>query len=98
MKNSLVAGVYDTAIDRESAHEVLKAKRAAAGEATPAETEKPQRAGGSILDGLLGGGRRQGAGEAMVKSAARAIGAEVGRRIIRGVLGSILGGTATRRR
>ncbi|MGH8631050.1 MAG: helicase HerA-like domain-containing protein, partial [Burkholderiales bacterium] len=43
-----------------------------------------------------GGGRRQSAGEAMVKSAARAIGSEVGRRIIRGVLGSILGG-ATRR-
>ncbi|TAG70119.1 MAG: DUF853 family protein, partial [Burkholderiales bacterium] len=36
---------------------------------------------------------RQGVGEAAVKSAARAIGSEVGRRVIRGVLGSIFGGS-----
>jgi hypothetical protein len=52
-----------------------------------------------VLDSLLGRGtaKRQSAGEAMVTSAARAIGSEVDRRIIRGVLGSILGGTAGRR-
>jgi hypothetical protein len=33
----------------------------------------------------------------MVKSAARAVGSEVGRQIIRGVLGSILGGSGRRR-
>jgi uncharacterized protein len=100
MKDSLVAGIYDTAVDRESAHEVLKAKRAQAEAAAQTAKEPAERAGNSIFDGLLGGGggRRQSAGEAMVKSAARAIGSEVGRRIIRGVLGSILGGTATRRR
>jgi len=51
-----------------------------------------------VLGGVLGGGnsRRQSAGEAMVKSAARAIGSEVGRRIIRGMLGSILGGGSRR--
>ncbi|HUF19410.1 MAG TPA: helicase HerA-like domain-containing protein [Burkholderiales bacterium] len=90
MRASLVAGVYEQVVDRESAHEVLKARRAQ----PPAEevaTPKPAR--GSVLDGLLGsgGGRRQSAGEAMVKSAARAIGSEVGRRIIRGALGSIFG-------
>ena len=49
---------------------------------------------GGMLDSILGGGtsRRQGVGEALVKSAVRTIGAEVGRRIIRGVLGSMLGG------
>jgi uncharacterized protein len=36
--------------------------------------------------------KREGTGEALMKSAARAIGSEVGRRVIRGVLGSILGG------
>jgi DNA helicase HerA-like ATPase len=36
------------------------------------------------------------AGEAVVQSAARAIGSELGRRIIRGVLGSILGGASRR--
>lgn len=36
--------------------------------------------------------RREGIGQAMAKSAARAIGSQVGREILRGVLGSILGG------
>jgi hypothetical protein len=36
--------------------------------------------------------QRQGAGEAFIKSAARSIGSAVGREIIRGVPGSILGG------
>ena len=35
---------------------------------------------------------RQSVGEAAMKSAARAVGSEVGRRVIRGVLGSIFGG------
>ena len=35
---------------------------------------------------------RQTVGEAAMKSAARAVGSEVGRRVIRGVLGSIFGG------
>jgi hypothetical protein len=34
--------------------------------------------------------RREGLAEAMMKSAGRAIASEVGRRVIRGVLGSIL--------
>ncbi|MGD8846285.1 MAG: DUF853 family protein, partial [Desulfobacteraceae bacterium] len=38
-----------------------------------------------------GGRRRQSAGEAMLKSAARAIGSQIGRQIIRGALGSIFG-------
>lgn len=90
MRASLVAGVYEQVADRESAHEVLKARRA---QPPAEEPDAPGAARGSVLDGLLGsgGGRRQSAGEAMVKSAARAIGSEVGRRIIRGALGSIFG-------
>jgi hypothetical protein len=38
-----------------------------------------------------GGRRRETAGEAMMKSAARSIGSSLGRQIIRGVLGSIFG-------
>ena len=72
---------------------------------TPARTkdEAPaQQSGGSTigdafkgaLGGLLGGGgssrRKDTMVEAMVKSAARTIGSQVGREIIRGVLGSIL--------
>jgi len=97
MQRSLVAGVYENTVDRDSAHEVLKARREAAAAAAPQPAATPT-AGGSVLDnvlgGVLGGGnsRRQSAGDAMMKSAARAIGSEVGRRVIRGVLGSILGG------
>jgi uncharacterized protein len=109
IKHSLVAGVYETHVDRESAYEVLKARReqatASAPTRLPAGKPAPDAAphgGGSVfgdvLGSVLGGGnsRRQSAGEAMVKSAARTIGSEVGRRIIRGVLGSILGGTRGR--
>jgi DNA helicase HerA-like ATPase len=106
---SLVAGVYEKENDRESAYEVLKARREQAASAPsgqqksgPAPSQAPSSGGGSvfgdILGSVLGGGnsRRQSAGEAMVKSAARSIGSEVGRQIIRGVLGSILGGSRRR--
>ncbi len=102
MKRSLVAGSYEAVIDRESAYEVLKARRDAAVSASPTAASAPASTGsifGGVLDGVFGGGnsRRQSAGEAMVKSAARAIGSEVGRQIMRGVLGSILGGGRRRR-
>ncbi|RDH89963.1 MAG: hypothetical protein DIZ77_08140 [endosymbiont of Seepiophila jonesi] len=38
-----------------------------------------------------GGRKRQGVGEAFVKSVARAIGSNLGQQIIRGILGSIIG-------
>ena len=81
---------YEKAIDRESAYEKLKGR---ADEKTPpAKTENPVS---DILFGKTGprGGRQsQGLIEAVSKSAARAIGSELGRQVIRGVLGSILGG------
>ncbi|MDQ1314921.1 MAG: double-strand break repair helicase HerA and related ATPase [Pseudomonadota bacterium] len=101
MRDSLVAGVYDKAVDRESAHEILKARAEQAAQAAAAETEAKQQAkaaakpaadGGGLGDILGGVGRREGAVEAMAKSAARSIGSQVGRAIIRGVLGSIFGG------
>ncbi len=112
IKDSLVGGIYEPLVDRESAHEVLKARREQiAVESAPAVPKSagagptagapPASASGSVLGDLLGGvfgggSRRQSAGEAMVKSAARAVGSEVGRRIIRGVLGSMLGGSSRR--
>jgi hypothetical protein len=38
------------------------------------------------------GRKRESVGEAFVKNAARSIGSQIGRRIIRGVLGSLFGG------
>lgn len=101
MQTSLVSGVYDRAVDRESAHELLKARAEQAAQATAAEAEAKQQAkaaaaqptgGGGVLGSILtGSGRRESAVEALAKSAARAIGSQVGRSIIRGVLGSLLG-------
>lgn len=92
--SSLVAGHYEKTVDRESAYEMLKgraeAKQAEAAAAAPAQSA----GGGGLLDGLIGGGssRRQSTGEALVKSVARTVGSELGRRLVRGVLGSLLGG------
>ncbi|MHB1084459.1 MAG: helicase HerA-like domain-containing protein [Thiobacillus sp.] len=103
MQSSLVAGVYEKTIDRESAYETLKARATQAADAAAQQAEAVQQAKtltetsggglGGVLGDLLGGnGRRQGMAEAMAKSAARAIGSQVGRSIIRGVLGSLFGG------
>jgi len=102
MKASIVAGVYESAVDRESAYELLKSR---ATSATPAGTATPNAAGApsqpwyTNIPGISGmgapakGGRRgDSLGEAMAKSAARTIGSTVGRQIVRGILGSLLGG------
>ena len=91
---SPVKGVYDKTVDRESAYEKL-AGRAAVSAGGPASA-----GGGGILDSLKGslGGLMTGSGrkdslvEAMAKSAVRSVGSTVGREIVRGVLGSLLGG------
>jgi hypothetical protein len=89
INSSKLRSKYEEAIDRESAYEKLKAQ---------VEDKQPASAPSSISDLLLGktgprGGRQtQGVLEAVTKSAARAIGSELGRQIMRGVLGSILGG------
>jgi len=95
--NSLVAGVYENAIDRESAFELLKVKteaklaeqqavaesEAAAKEAEKEAKEEARASKGSGRDSAI---------EAFAKSAARSVGTNIGRQIVRGVLGSIFGG------
>ncbi len=103
--NSVVAGHYEKAVDRESAYEILKGRA----DEKQAEAEKPAPAaapsGGGLLGGIFGGEtgprgglRRQSAGEALVKSVVRTVGAEVGRQLVRGLLGSLMGGSGGRRR
>jgi len=109
--NSLVAGVYEKALDRESAFEKLKGAAPAAGTSTvPAGGATPapaQGEGGGMMDALKGvlfgttgprGAHHEGLAESAARSAMRAIGSTAGREIIRGVLGSILGGSSARRR
>ena len=105
LQGSLVAGVYEKTEDRESAFEKLKARTAAAQTqagsnqtgAAGASAEKSGGMFGGLSDVLFGstgprGGQHEGLATAMVKSAVRTMGSTVGREIIRGVLGSMLGG------
>ncbi len=98
IRASVLAGHYEQTTDRKSAYEMIKArtsqKQAAAEPASAPQTANNGSGLGDMLGNIFGGGnsRRQGVGEALVKSAVRTIGSEVGRQIIRGVLGSMLGG------
>lgn len=106
--NSLVAGVYEKAVDRESAYEKLKGRAATAPDAPVAAGKPgaaaPQDSGGvmgslnEILFGSTGprGGKHDGLAQTMAKSAVRTMGTTVGREILRGVLGGIFG-SKTRR-
>jgi DNA helicase HerA-like ATPase len=86
-RSSPLRGRYDAAVDRESAYEILKG-RAGAREAAP-EPQPPLRRGrapataGEQAVDVLG---------KVAQSAARAAGTQLGRAIMRGVLGSIFGG------
>jgi DNA helicase HerA-like ATPase len=95
MARSLVRGVYENAIDRESAYEILKkrAEEKASAEA-PADESDSKEDRGFDWGGVLGGkktSRSDSVLESAAKSAARAVGSQLGRSIIRGILGSILG-------
>ncbi len=106
IEKSVVAGVYDKEVDRESAMEMLKARAAAApteapsgraGGAAPAGTAAGGGAMGGLNDLIFGstgprGGKRDGLVDLMAKSAARSAGSA----LMRGVLGSLLGGRRRR--
>lgn len=95
LQRSPIGSRYNQPVDRESAYELLKQKAQASAQAEEAEKarlkaekerqklEKAQKRGS--------GRKRQSAAEAMIKSAARSIGSQLGRQIIRGVLGSFFG-------
>jgi hypothetical protein len=95
---SPVGAKYDTAVDRESAFEKLKAKAEVitANEPTTPTAPPPEGEQGGFMQKLkewmFGTKRRQGALEGMTKSAMRTVGNRVGQQIIRGVLGGIAGG------
>ncbi len=92
--NSPLKGLYDMPVDRESAYEILTERAAAL---QPPPTPEPQgqnsitrqviNAGKSAF----GGGQRQSVGEALLKSVVRTVGSQIGRSLIRGILGSFTG-------
>jgi hypothetical protein len=85
IKGSVIYGHYEKTIDRESAYEKLKAR-----------TESDEKgAQTSSLERQPAPKEQSQAGDlfaAMAKSASHAIGSQIGRQIIRGVLGSLFGG------
>ncbi|MDT4824211.1 hypothetical protein FQZ97_574550 [compost metagenome] len=98
---SLVAGVYEKTVDRESAYEKLKGRAESAPDAPAAAgkgaaAEESSGMGGMLNDMLFGstgprGGKRDGLVQTMAKSAVRTMGTSVGKEILRGVLGGIFG-------
>jgi DNA helicase HerA-like ATPase len=89
IRASVLYGHYERVVDRESAYEKLKAR---------AEQQKIEAQDAPTPKGRAAEPRSQ-AGDmisAMAKSAAHAVGSQIGRQIIRGVLGSLFGGTRKR--
>lgn len=105
IQSSVVAGVYEQEIDRESAFERL-AKRGQGGGTVNPKTSETDPAGprrdpptvwsevNDVLFGSVGprGGKKPGLVDTFAKSAARSVGTTVAREITRGLLGSLLGG------
>jgi len=99
ISTSIVAGIYDKAVDRESAFELLqrKAEDKAAAQAQveaqeqaakqQAAEEKATRAAARAPDSVW-----EQIGKSAARSASSSIGRQIGNSIVRGVLGSILGG------
>ena len=97
--NSLVAGIYETAIDRESAYELLQVKHvakvaeqqqaaeAAAVEKQQVEAAKAERTAARAPDSMW-----ESIGKSAVRSASTSMARSIGTKLVRGVLGGLLGG------
>jgi hypothetical protein len=89
IRESVIYGHYEKTVDRESAYEKLKAKAKQMKMESQEEAVQKRRAAEpkSQTEQIIG---------AAIKSASHAIGSQIGRQIIRGVLGSIFGGSRKR--
>ncbi|MEE9422904.1 MAG: helicase HerA-like C-terminal domain-containing protein [Gammaproteobacteria bacterium] len=83
LSSSGMSGKYDEPVDRESAYELLKAR-------AEKSAEDAQNNGGGKAKKSRKGYQRQGILEAMAKSVVRSLGGTMGRRLARGILGSLL--------
>lgn len=104
LNTSLVAGIYENAVDRESAYEMLTAKaeeRASAEAAAKAQLEAQKEAERQAREERAAARQPDSIVESVMKSAARSastsIGRQIGNTIVRGVLGSIFGGSSRKR-
>ncbi|MDP2619321.1 MAG: DUF853 family protein [Hyphomicrobiales bacterium] len=88
---SPLLGQYDTSVDRESAYEILqaRAREKATLDTREAEVEAQQK---TAQRTRATASRRQSTAEAMVKSVVRSAGSQLGRALMRGILGSLTKG------
>jgi DNA helicase HerA-like ATPase len=101
MAASPVRGLYDQAVDRESAYEMLQRKAEPEPEPEAPEPRRGPWAGDEASGRPAPQARasnRQGMGEAFAKSMLRTIGSQVGRELIRGVLGGLTASSRPARR
>ncbi len=94
IRSSLVYGHYEKALDRESAYELLKARAAAA---TQAEQTAAPAAADKSAPARTSTARGDSPMTALAKSTLRSIGSTIGRELVRGLMGSLLGGSRRRR-
>lgn len=100
-QQSPVHGVYDKAVDRESAYEILLAKEQKLEERKQKEMEeakrlreKEEKAKAAKKKASRSSSRksnRQGIGETFLKTLARTLGSNLGKKLLRGILGSLTG-------
>ncbi len=91
VNTSPVFGLYDETIDRESAFEILQKRSEARAEAAEKAAEEEARAKEAKAKQKSSGrrSRRMSNTERFISSAVRTIGTQVGRALIRGLLGSL---------
>ena len=101
LAQSLVAGVYEQAVDRESAYEKLRGRVEEAPSGGAPAGGGAAAGGGGLMDGLNDvlfgttgprGGKHDGLVQTMARSAVRTMGTSLGKEILRGVLGNLFGG------
>ncbi|AYH42238.1 helicase HerA-like domain-containing protein [Azoarcus sp. DN11] len=105
IQGSVLYGHYEQQLDRESAYEKLRGQGAAGAAGTPTGAPAGQAPAGQEGGGMLGGmsdilfgstgprgGKHEGLVEVAAKTVVRTISSSVGREIVRGLLGSLLGG------
>lgn len=95
---SYLGNKYNTMVDRESAYEILKATKEKAKDSKDkaSESKKKTESDDALLDSIVGGligtkksSRSDSALERFVKSTASSMGTQIGRSLVRGLLGSL---------
>jgi uncharacterized protein len=98
IRSSDVTGQYEKSVDRESAYELLKQRAESAAAAAAEEAEQAAREKAEARPVRAPARAQPNPWEKMAQSALRSAGTQIGREVVRGVLGTLLGGTSRSRR